>query len=108
MLNQLDRITILNSSVMQQRVQSTVIQYALFLLNGNPTAAQATWAKGAMDDPSSMSRKVAPYILNNAVFLGGGTGPITGDTWSGGSSISDSDLQWVVEHAINTHFILPV
>jgi hypothetical protein len=105
-LNQYDRLTLLNSSVMQSRFTSACIQYANYLVGGSPTAGQRTWAKGCLDNPADMGRKVSPYAVNYPAFIGSGTDPITGDTWTGGSSIPEATLQGIVETIVNTHFIV--
>lgn len=105
-LNQYDRITLISTPLMQQRIQGALIKYALYLLGGSPTTGQAAWAKGCMDDPAGMARRVGPYLLDVPQFLGSGSGAITGDAWSGGSSISDADLGGAAETVVNARFVV--
>ena len=93
-LNLADRIAIIQSNSMLQRVQGSVAQYALYLLgNGAATAAQKTWAKGAMDGLPGMAQRVSVHVLDDTNFL------------ANGSSITDTQLQGAVEAAINNRFI---
>lgn len=92
-LNLADRVTIMSAATMQARVKAAVVQYALYLLGGTPTAPQATWAKATMDDPDAMGRRVAPHLLDNPDYLTAGTG------------VTDQQLQGAVEAAVNTRFV---
>jgi len=93
-LNLADRITIMDSQVMQMRVRGAVINYALYLLGGSPTDPQKAWAKGALDDPQGMGAKVSRHLLDDTNFL------------NGGSDITDNQLKGAAETAINARFIV--
>lgn len=67
--------------------------YALYLLGGTPTTSQLEWAREAVRNPGYFGEQLSWYAINHQSYI---------DT---GSSISDVDLQSVVETAINTHFI---
>ncbi|TXH99560.1 MAG: hypothetical protein E6Q76_19625 [Rhizobium sp.] len=118
-LNQHDRIVVMLSPTMQTRCMGVVSNYALYLL-GFPTnatthdgnnarvaasAAEKAWAAGALQDLAGVARRVSVYLTNNASFVGSGSGQITGDTWAGGSDITDDALKIAAETAINNHFI---
>lgn len=106
-LNLADRITIMNSPAMQTRIAGAVVKYARHLLGqGGSTDAQKAWAKGACDDPSGVATRVSRHLIDDPAFLGSGLSSITGDSWSGGSSITDAAIQGAAETAINAHFIV--
>lgn len=81
-------------AVIQPRVTSAVASYAAYLLNlAEPTADQLAWARQAIRDPDAYGRQVAPFFLGNQDYLDGGSG------------ITDSDVTFVVQTAINAHFV---
>jgi hypothetical protein len=104
-LNLNDRMVLMAHSTMQQRVTGACVKYARYLQGGSPSTEQAAWAKGCLDNAADMGRRVSFYILDSADFLGSGAGAITGDTWLGGSDITDVQLQGAVEAAVNAFFI---
>lgn len=95
-LNLSDRIAVIYSQTMQQRVEGSVAKYALYLLgNGASTVDQKAWALRAMDSLAAMALRVSVHVLDNPDFL------------AGGSDIADAQLQGAVEAAVNARFITP-
>lgn len=93
-LNLADRLVVIQSRHMQVRVTAAVSQYALYLLgNVGATTPQLAWAKGAMDGLESMGSRVGVHLLDDPNFL------------SGGSDITDVQIQGAVETAVNSRFI---
>ncbi len=93
-LNLIDRITLIESTHMQRRLQGAVAQYALYLLGGTPTEAQLAWAQSAVRDSANIGRAVGYHVLDDTNFL------------AGGSDITDAQLQGAVEAAVNSRFIV--
>lgn len=104
-LNLNDRLAILRSGEMQARCAAAVANFALYLLGGTPTDEQLAWAREAIRAPESFGSQVSYYVLSDPNFLGSGAGSITGDTWVGGSDITDDQLKGACETAINSYFI---
>ena len=106
-LNLNDRIAVMSSAAMQARLTAAVAKYALYLLGGGGTQTDPYlgWAREAIRPASSVGNAVGWHLLDNPTFLGAGSGSITGDTWSGGSDITDAQLGAAVEAAINARFI---
>lgn len=104
-LNQQDRMLILESNLMQTRFKAACLKYANYLLGVSQEENQLAWARQCLDNPQTFGHRVSYYLLEFPPFWGSGTDSITGDTWSGGSSISDVVLQGQVEAVINNYFI---
>lgn len=110
-LNQNDAIVVMASAVMQNRCSWVVANYALYVL-GFPTAtegqatkdgsnnrirsspAEKAWASGALQDLTSVGRKLSVFLLNNADFL------------ASGSDVTDNQLKAAGETMIDTYLIV--
>lgn len=92
-LNFNDRLAVMRSAVMLQRLTAVVVNLANYLMNGTPTATQRVWALGALTSPEETARQVGLYILEDATFLANGSG------------IDDETLKGVGEAAIYARMI---
>lgn len=93
-LNLADRIAVIQSPTMQTRVTAAVAGYALYILgNVAATDPQKAWARDAIRGPQRVGQQVANHLLDEPNFL------------SGGSDITDGQLQGACETAINNRFI---
>ena len=92
-LNAADRLAVRN--VILARCTVLVASYAAALLaNEQATSAQKAWAAGAILSPDRVANDVSCHVVANGTFI------------ANGSSVSDSDLEWIVQTAINNHFIV--
>lgn len=91
-LNAADRLAV--REVIVDRCTSHVANYALYLLGGTPTTGQRNWAQNAIKSAATVGESVSWHVINQSSFV------------NGGSSIEDSELQGIVETAINNHYIV--
>lgn len=92
-LNMADRVSALEN--IRPRIKGALLTYAGYLLSlASPTAGQLEWARNAIRSPDSYVDQVSRYFLYNGTYI------------DSGSSLTDSDIDFVVQTTINAHFIV--
>jgi len=79
--------------VIVPRCTAAVASYASYLLAGTPTTPQLAWAREAIRNPGFVGEQVSWHVIPSQAFIDAGSG------------ISDGDLDYLVQTAINAHFI---
>jgi hypothetical protein len=94
-LNLADRFAV--RAVIVPRCTAAVASYAAALLNpqvtANPTVPQLAWAREAIRQPAAVGDAVSWHVVPSQAFIDAGSG------------ITDQDLDFLVQTAINAHFI---
>jgi hypothetical protein len=91
-LNKADQIACRVNVV--DRCTAAVVSYALYLLGTQtPTEGQLAWAREALREPRQWGDRLSWYVVGNANYI------------STGSSVTDSDIEYIVQTTINAQFI---
>jgi hypothetical protein len=75
------------------RCKAAIITYANYLLDGSPTANQKSWALEALRVPGEWGERLSWFVVANANFI------------ASGSSVTDSDIEYIVQTTVNARFI---
>jgi hypothetical protein len=91
-LNLTDRLAV--RRVVIDRCTAAVVSYAIYILaNVAATQPQIAWAREALRLPAEWGDRTSWYVVANSNFI------------ASGSAITDSDIEYIVQTTINTHFI---
>lgn len=91
-LNLADRIACRVNVV--DRCKAAAVSYANYLLGQqSPTAGQVAWALEALRVPNEWGDRLSWFVVANANYI------------TSGSSVSDSDIDYIVQTTVNTRFI---
>jgi hypothetical protein len=91
-LNLADRIAVRRNIV--DRCTGVVVSYAIYILgNQAATGPQLGWAREAVQAPGVYGERASWHVVGSQAFIDNGSG------------ISDNDLDYLVQTAVNAHFI---